>query len=358
MKIVQLTNSFSKGDSISNHAVAVMNVLKSLAYETMIYTENKYLFGEIDYVKTFDPIPKLGNEDILIYHISTGSMIKNKLRMLKCRKIAWYHNITPPEFYIDYNLHQFDECFRGVQDVRELNDVFDYSWADSEFNKNDLVKYGYKCNIDVLPILVPFDDYDKKPNEEVLSIYNDGTVNILFISRLVPNKKFEDVIAAFSCYVKHYDPDASLLIVGSCEGMESYREQLDEFVDRLSLKNVVFTDKVPFDEILAYYKVADVFLCMSEHEGFCVPLVEAMFFDVPIIAYASSAVPETLSGAGILLHEKNPLITAGVINKLVTDSTLRDAVIEGQRKRISDFSYEKTSDLFLKCLESFIGERK
>ena len=180
----------------------------------------------------------------------------------------------------------------------------------------------------------------------------------MFLGRIAPNKKHEDIIAAFSCYKKNYDINARLFLIGSSEGMEAYRDQLNEYIDMLGVNDVIFTGKVPFDEILSYFKIADVFLCMSEHEGFCVPLVESMFFDVPIVAYASSAVPETLSSAGILLKEKDPLVTAGIIDRLLRDDDLREDVLNGQRKRLSDFSYEKTSELFLQYIKRFIGERK
>ena len=140
--------------------------------------------------------------------------------------------------------------------------------------------------------------------------------------------------------------------------METYKKRLDEYVRRLGVKDVIFTGKIPFDEILAYYKTADVFLCQSEHEGFCVPLIEAMHFDVPIIAYSNTAIPDTLDGAGVLLHEKDPLMTAGVINRLIADKNLNDEIVKGQRKRISELTYEKTSKLFFKYLNEFIGAKK
>ena len=137
--------------------------------------------------------------------------------------------------------------------------------------------------------------------------------------------------------------------------MEKYYNRLLDYVKALELDDVIFTGHIKFPEILAYYKVADVFLCMSEHEGFCVPLVEAMFFDVPVIAYKSCAVPYTMGGSGILTDTKNPVEIAMLIDRIVNDSSLREFIISGQRKRLEDFSYDKIKDIFEKQLKNFIS---
>lgn len=140
--------------------------------------------------------------------------------------------------------------------------------------------------------------------------------------------------------------------------MENYYERLKKYAAALGLEDVIFTGHIRFNEILAYYKAADVFLCMSEHEGFCVPLVESMFFEVPIIAYNTSAIADTLGGSGILLDDNDPVFAAGVIDRLVNDSRLREHVIEKQNERLRDFSYEKISKAFEKYLKDFIGKRR
>ena len=139
---------------------------------------------------------------------------------------------------------------------------------------------------------------------------------------------------------------------------DSYYKKLRDYIYGLDISDVYFTGHIGFDEILAYYKLADIYLCMSEHEGFCVPLVEAMFFDVPIVAYDKCAIKYTLGGSGFLLDDNDPLLTAGVINKIVTNSALRDKLIEGQRTRLKDFGYDTVSAQFIKYLKSFIDSAK
>ncbi|MCL2661784.1 MAG: glycosyltransferase family 4 protein [Oscillospiraceae bacterium] len=356
MRVIQMVSNISFGDAIGNDVLALNDLLNCAGYETAIYAEvidprvaeNHTIFSAL-------PLPGLNKDDVLIYHLCINTPVIQKIKQMKCRKVAIYHNVTPHEFFLDHSFSLFTSCKDIREELKKLAGTFDYCIAVSSFNRDDLINNGFTCQIDVRPILIPFGDYEKPPSRTIIDKYNDNNVNIFFLGRVVPNKKQEDVIAAFSCYVKNHNPNARLFIVGSSEGMESYREQLDEYISLLGIENVIFTEKVPFDEILAYYKIADVFLCMSEHEGFCVPLVEAMYFDVPIVAYASSAIPETLAGSGVLLYEKDPLVTAGIIDKLVTDENLRNSVIEGQRKRLMDFSYEKTSKLFLEYIENFIA---
>ena len=145
-----------------------------------------------------------------------------------------------------------------------------------------------------------------------------------------------------------------LFLVGSYKGMQVYYQRLKRYVKELGVKNVFFSGQVKFEEILAYYSIADLFLCMSEHEGFCVPLVEAMCFDVPIVAYNSSAVGDTLGGAGILLENKNYLETAGMIEYIVKNEEIKERVIKGQRKRLQYFKHDRIEKLFLEYMNQFL----
>jgi glycosyltransferase involved in cell wall biosynthesis len=351
-----MATSIEFGDAVGNDVLALSDLLASNGYKTAIYAEAvDPRVANSHTITPALPLPDLNKDDILIYHLSINTPLNHEIKKVKCRKIAIYHNVTPEDFFTAHNYTLYVACKNVRNDLKELADTFDYCIADSAFNRDDLINNGFTCQIDVCPILIPFEDYERPPNNAIINKYNDGKVNITFLGRVTPNKKQEDVIAAYSCYIKNYNPNARLFIVGSSEHSQSYRKQLDEFVNLLGIENVIFTEKVPFDEILAYYKIADVFLCMSEHEGFCVPLVEAMYFGVPIIAYASTVIPETLSGAGVLLSKKDPLITAGVIDKLVKDKGLLNSVIEGQCKRLMDFSYEKTSELFLMYIKDFVS---
>lgn len=356
MKIIQVLPTLAFGDAVGNDTLALMEVIRELGYETGIYAENidKRLVGGL--VKPIYKMPYLRENDIMIYHMSIGTEFNYHISEYKCKKMMIYHNVTPPEFVEPFNSFIAEACRVGRQDVKYLSDKFDYCLADSEYNKQELIQMGYKCKIDVLPILIPFEDYLKAPSKKVLRRYKDDYVNILFTGRIAPNKKQEDLIKTFYYYKKFINPKSRLILVGSYNGMENYYNSLKYYVGRLDLDDVRFTGHIKFDEILAYYKLADVFLCMSEHEGFCVPLAEAMQFEIPIVAYDSSAISGTLGGGGLLLKEKDYKVAAEMINKVVTDKTLKEKVINNQNIRLKDFAHDAIKQQFINYLNEFIKE--
>lgn len=355
MKIVQLLPTLSFGDAIGNDTVALKKAISDMGYISEIYAENVDKRLPSDTAKNFSRLKELRKDDVLIYHKSTGTDLTFKIQDFHCRKIMIYHNVTPPEFFRPYSTAAASLTEYGYKGVEHLRDKVDYCLADSVYNKSELLRMGYACPIDVLPILIRFEDYKQSPAKGIMSKYGDGKRNLIFVGRIAPNKKQENVIRAFYQY-KRLDPDSRLILVGSYTGMENYYERLVKYAGALGLKDdVIFTGHIKFNEILAYYRLADAFVCMSEHEGFCVPLAEAMFFDVPIIAYDTSAVGDTLGGSGILLDSNDPLLAAGVIRRVLTDEPLKKYIIEGQRRRLEDFSYERIRDIFEKQLKGFIA---
>lgn len=336
-----MVTTLSYGDAVSNDAIAIKNVLESMGFRTQIYAENIDSRLKKGTASIIEKMPTLKKDDVIIYHKAYGTELSFRLPEYPCRKILRYHNITPPRFFNEYSPATVWGTSYGLDGVEYLADKVDYCLAVSEFNKQDLLNMGYKCKIDVLPILIPFRDYDKTPSSRVIQKYNDDYINILFTGRISPNKKQEDIIKAFYYYNKYINPKSRLFLVGNFNGMEKYYDRLNRYVEALRLTNSVhFTGHIKFDEILAYYKTADLFLCMSEHEGFGVPLAEAMYFNIPIVAYAAAAVPSTLGGSGVLLEKKDPKLTAEVMNVVLCDRTLREKIIEGQKKRLKDFQYE------------------
>ena len=215
---------------------------------------------------------------------------------------------------------------------------------------------GYTCPIDVRPILIKFDDYKQAPDKALMKKYSDGKKNLIFVGRIAPNKKQENVIRAFYQY-RRLNPDSRLILVGSYNGMENYYQRLVKYAAALGIADdVIFTGHIKFSEILAWYTIADAFVCMSEHEGFCVPLAEAMFFDVPIIAYDTSAISDTLGRSGVLLDDNDPVFAARVIDRVLSDNELREHILSGQRRRLEDFSYNRIRDIFEKQIKSFINK--
>lgn len=356
MKIVQFLPVIAFGDAVGNDTAALKRAITEMGYDTEIYAEVVDSRLPAGTAKDLTGgMPRLDSDDILIYHLSTGSELNYKLEEYNCRKMMVYHNVTPPHFFSGYNENAAANCKSGLDGMKHLADKFDYCIADSEFNKRDLINAGYKCPIDVRPILIPFDDYEKKPDKSTVARYSDGWTNIVFVGRIVPNKKHEDVIAAFCWYKKHINRRSRLIFVGNYGGFELYYERLKKYVSALELDDVIFTGHVKFPQILAYYRTADLFLCMSEHEGFCVPVVEAMYFDVPVVAYRSCAVPDTMGNSGFKLDSKDPVETALVMDRILSDEKLRSGIVSAQRKRLEDFSYENVKAVFEKQLKTFIN---
>lgn len=357
MKIIQVLPTISYGDAVGNDTVALYHTIKKLGYKTAIYAENVDARLKNSDIKHISDLPKMSERDVVLYHLSTGTKLNYELEKLACKKIIVYHNVTPPHFFNGYSDISKELCTRGLQGAKYLAGCADYCLADSLYNKRDLEEMGYKCPIDVLPILIPFDDYKKMPSKKVLNRYaGDEYTNVLFTGRIAPNKKQEDVIEAFYYYNKYVNSKSRLFIVGSYGGMEKYYNELQAYAQKLGLKNVIFTGHIKFDEILAYYKVADLFLCMSEHEGFCVPLVEAMFFDIPVVAYDSSAIADTLGGSGFLLKQKNGKETAEVMHRILSDEKLRGDILYNQRLRLQDFRHEVIETMFIGYLTNFLEE--
>lgn len=346
-RVIQIVSSLNFGDAVGNDVLAINRALTEAGYITGIFTKAIHKKIKEPNVFLIDLLPQLTAEDIVIYHYAAADEFQTLIESLEAKVVLRYHNVTPPAFF-----HGFDKVAEkvtsdGLQQIEELKDAIDYGLTVSEFNKRDLQNMGYECPIAVAPILIPFDDYRQEPSTEVINKYSDGKTNIVFVGRVAPNKRFEDVIDCFVEYKKRYDKDARLFLVGNYDEKNAYYQYLKGYVKGIEAEDVLFPGHIPFNEILAYYRIADLFLCMSEHEGFCVPLVEAMFFQVPIVAYSSTAIPGTLNGTGVLVESKEPDIVAEKMNRVLTDEAYRNEIVEKQNVRLLDFEYDRIKEQIL-----------
>ena len=286
MRILQLLPTISYGDAVGNDVLAMDAALKRHGYRSAICALNidKRIQKRII---PFHRCPKLHRDDILIYHMAIASELTEYVKHTDCVRVLRYHNITPPYFFEKYDPISALACHEGLVQVKGMKDVIDFCLPVSNFNASDLAMYGYHCPMRVLPILIPYADYKQEADEKKYAQFCDGKKNILFCGRVVPNKKYEDVIESFYYYHQYWNKESRLILVGNFQKSDTYYGRLKTFIKRNEIENVVFTGHITFKEMLACYRVADAFLCMSEHEGFCVPLVESMMFDTPIIAYRS-----------------------------------------------------------------------
>ncbi len=252
-----------------------------------------------------------------------------------------YHNITPPEYFVDIHRLLVRLCYHGRRELAAYTLRCDLALGDSEVNRKELEELGFPAT-GVLPVVPGFTHLDGPPNDVVARGFDDEWTNVLFVGRIIPNKRIENLIRCFAAYKTRYNPRSRLLIVGSYGGFERYLAMLQQLVARLGVRDVHFTGHVSNEELTAYYDVADVFLCASEHEGFCVPLVEAFYKRIPVLALARTAVPATMDGAGVLYDEPDPADVATLLDVVVGDQGLQERILEGQdaalaRLRARDF---------------------
>lgn len=356
-RVFQLLPVIAAGDAVSNDARAIDGLLRKAGYRTGIYAESLDSGLPRGTAREISALPLLREDDVLLYHASTGSHLNYDLRKLRGRKVVMYHNITPPEFFEGYSSQAERIARFGYEGIRYLAAYADACICDSEYNRRQLMAMGYTCPIDVCPILIPFSDYNREANPDILNRYRgDGWTNLLFVGRVTPNKKQEDVIRAFSRYAKRYNPKSRLFLAGNADEMETYLEELRKYCRALKVEDrVMITGRIPFDSILAYYRLADVFVCMSEHEGFCVPLAEAMYFKIPIVAYSAAAVPETLGNGGVLLESKDPDRVAEAIDRVIRDPEVRAGISAGQTEILEQLSRDRVGSRLMECLKKAMG---
>jgi glycosyltransferase involved in cell wall biosynthesis len=349
MQIHQILPTLSQGDAIGNEVRLMQSLFREWGYTSHIFAENIHPETTAFYVKEYE---KYSHEDnILVYHYSIGSSITEFFKTLPDKKILIYHNITPPEYFIGINEGLFKLLKDGRDSLPSLIPFVELAIGDSEYNRQELEKMGFSPTT-VLPILIDFDTYHRF-NITLVQKYTDDYVNILFVGRISPNKKQENILKIFY-YYKSINSKSRLFLVGGYNGCERYLDQLRDIVKKLQLSDVVFTGSVPFEDLISYYKIADVFLCMSEHEGFCIPLVESMFFNIPIIAYNSTAVPQTLKNSGILVNEKQYDEIAELINLITEDNNLKRKIIEQQKIRHYEFMFENNKKKFRQIIYNLI----
>lgn len=343
MKIIQIVSNYMRGDAVSKVADTIEKSIRSIGVETEMLSG--LLTEELVESGIFN------DDTIILYHLSVR--MDPFLQYVNCKKVLVFHNITTPELLIGFNIESLRiDCEAGLYELSKTVECFDYAIAFSDYSRNTLIEQGWNDDkIITLPIIVKFDELSGESSNHIIDRFSDGKKNFTFFGRLFPNKKQEDIIRCFERYKRKYNANSRLILVGSGKAPK-YEMLLKKLVEDLDIcDDVVFTGFVTQEEYISYYKISDCFICMSEHEGFCIPLVEAMYFDVPIIAYSSTAIPSTLEGAGILLDSKDPDVVSDYMNKVITEKEYRDKIIEGQRKRLEHLKLDTLGSEYTKAIK-------
>lgn len=338
MIVNQWVPAAHKGDAIGDSARTVRDMLRRAGHTSDIYalTMDDDLRGDV--LPFSDDAARRG--EVTIFHFALPSSMTEPFASLRGTRILQYHNITPAAFFAPYDAQLFRLAALGRQELQSLVGRVDLALGDSEFNRQELEALGF-APTGVMPIAVNTTRITTAPRRPALEkILGDGLINFLFVGRLVPNKKIEDHIRLAEVYKRYVDSYYRFIFVGRYDGLPRYHAMVRALVTqyRMLPDRFVFTGPVPDEDLAAYYRWADVYISLSEHEGFCVPLVEAMASDVPVLAYAAGAVPETLGGAGVLFAPKDLEFAAEMMATLVYDRPVRERVIAGQRERLAHFS--------------------
>ena len=357
-RIAILTPSLATADAVGNDVLQMSNVLTRKGHEVRVFCESHSNTDAVVFdVARLNKFLKSSN-DVLIYHHSRGwDPGLELIRSLRCRRIIRYHNVTPPQFFDGYSRTDKELCERGRQELTQFAALgCDLYLSASAFSMRELVAIG--ADVSKSFVVPPFHQIDRlskiTADQKTIDQYSKGdTANILSVGRIVPHKNQHHLVEAFAHY--HYDCNKAsrLIFVGKGgDGLSTYSKLLHRTVQKLGLtKAVIFTGSVPDEVLKAYYLIADAFVTVSEHEGFCVPLVEAMAMKLPITAYASTAIPETLGDAGIVWAERNPFLIAESLDRFVRDSAVSDALgLRGRRRYESTFTNEKIEHTFLQAM--------
>ncbi len=348
----QMLPDFSYGDAIGNDVLAIQKALRSWGFASDIFAEHVH--------------PKLRHKsrpwqeyasgakalDVLIFHFSIGHGLAELLPTLPGRKVLRYHNITPAEFLEELSPDAARRSRLGRRQLPALAQAVELGLGVSDYNCAELAEAGCPATATV-PILLDLDQLEAAPDPAVLSRFKERGPNLLHVGRIAPNKCIEDLIKTHYWLTKLM-PGARLLLVGG--GMDmAYGLGLREMVTELGVPGVHFAGHVSDAQLMSYYQVGHLYLCQSQHEGFCVPLVESMHFGMPIVACASTGVPGTLGDGGVLLQGKDHVRTAEVCARILGDDSLRQELGRRARARLEHFRPQRVARELKTVLSGRLG---
>ncbi len=349
-RVDQILVGFSPGDAASQFALSVKRELEALGLQSQLYAE----FMSPDAHDWCRPIQEYrpSSDDSLIFHYTIGSetVIHTFKNAMVAKRGILYQNITPAHFFAPYQKTDLTaqiihgQLEFGRNQLESVVRLSDFLLTVSEFNARELRPFA-RCDVDLAPIFLDENQWleisEDEPTSRALA---DGAVNFLFTGRIAPNKCQEDVIRLFAWYHRHINVNSRLILVGK-PNPENYFADLRRLACDLGIDHRVwFTGYISQAQLLAIYRNTHLFVSMSEHEGFGVPLLEAMRFDIPILAYAAPGVAETLSGSGIVFNQKNFPELAELCHLVVTNAgEIRTQVLAGQKERLTYFSSSELS---------------
>lgn len=360
-RIDQVLHIFADKDAIGMHVIGTRDAIRAAGYESDIYVGDAH--SEVRHLaKPLEELPPYRREDSwLLFHHSMGSSVAEAVRRRQEPLLLDYHNVTPASLVGPWAPWVREELELGIEQLHELAPKSFFGVAHSSFSESELRSAGCSST-SVLPPLVDLGSFARGGDPELMAARSAerraGGTDWLFVGRVSPHKAQHDLIKAFACFKRFFDPQARLHLIGTSLG-EDYPRALWRFVTRLGLEDAVRMVGVVSSAALAtYYATSDVFVCVSDHEGFCVPLVEAMQLGVPVVAYNSSAVGETVGDGGVVLDDKSPMTVATAVNRVVSDEALLKTLIEAGRRRSQSFSLERGQSRWAQVIQKALERQQ
>jgi glycosyltransferase involved in cell wall biosynthesis len=345
----QLVAGFAMGDAISHEAIAIRDLCRAAGFDSEIFAPiDRIAADAADQCRPLTAYsPKTG--DTVIFHYSITSPATAAFRASSARKIVIYHNITPPEFFIPFDTSVARQLTDARQELKDILALADAIWADSAFNAAELTALGC-TQAKVFPLLFRPDEQTIPPDPAILAKFAVPMKNILFVGRIAPNKCIEELITAFAWFHKNIEPQSRLLIVGSDQSAPTYYAMLKMYAAELGLDTVFFERFASPAGLSAYYQIADLFATTSRHEGYCLPLIEAMFKGIPVVSRQTGGTPEAMGNAGVMFDEMRAEELAELFGLLCYDAPLRQTVLASQKLRIEALLNRPVRDEFLGLL--------
>ncbi|MFH0909086.1 MAG: glycosyltransferase [bacterium] len=334
-RIDQVMAGFADGDAISHVALIMREVFRKWGMASDIYADARHVSSSMkDACRPLDQYRGAAS-DVVLHQYSIGSPALDAFVGSPAKKVLVYQNITPAEYFDGFDDRVAAQLRQARSLLKDISSRVDAAWATSGFNAEELRAVGVK-NVRVFPLVFSPRQLDLPPDPEVLRKFATRLTTILYVGRIAPNKRIETLIEAFSWYYRKFNPYSRLVLVGSDRSCPRYFAMLRMQVGDLDLPNVCFEGFASPAGLPAYYRSSDLFVTTSEHEGYCLPLVEAMYMGVPVIAPHIGGMPEALGGAGVMVEDLKPAELAGLMDVVIRDGAVREDVLTSQRKRMEE----------------------
>jgi glycosyltransferase involved in cell wall biosynthesis len=339
MQVHQFVTSLAYGDAIGNHALAIQRFLRQQGISSELFVDvcDPRCAHLVKHHQEYERYSQPGH--IALFHFSISSALTEKFLAARAKKVLIYHNITPAHFFLDFHSTLARYCHQGRNELAQLAKRVDLALGVSEFNRQELLAAGFP-RTGTAPLIIDFSSWDIPVSPVLADMYADGKVNVAYLGRIAPVKKIEDLLKTFSFFQRSFHAESRLFIIGENREFLRYLASLQRLASALQLRHVIFTGQLQQEDMVSLLKLSHLYLHLSEHEGFCAPLLECFHAGIPVLAYAAGAVAETMNGGGILLWHKDLPRIAALLDELQRRPDWRERIIVGQHNALQRFRPE------------------